>query len=86
MRGVRVNWKHDGKWVRQVRCIVNHRGALVQRLLDHFVLLDVKLHYGLLQVPHATVDELRAPGGGTRGEVVALDQRGFQSCELRNAI
>ena len=32
--------------------------ALMQRLADEFVLLIIELHYCLLEVSHAAVDEL----------------------------
>lgn len=58
---------------------IQHTRPLVQRLLDHPVLLDVQLHDGLLQVADAAVDELRAPAGGAAGEVVGLDEGGLEA-------
>lgn len=51
-----------------------HIGSFVQRLFDHLVLLVVELHDGLLQVPHATVDQLRTPTRRAAREVVGFHE------------
>ena len=58
-----VDREHDGEGEGEVGRDVEQVGPLVERLLHHGVLLVVQPHYRLLQVPHAAVDQLRAPSG-----------------------
>ena len=58
-----VDREHDGEGEGEVGRDVEQVGPLVERLLHHGVLLVVQPHDRLLQVPHAAVDQLRAPSG-----------------------
>ena len=55
----------------------------MQSLPDHVVLLPVQSHDGLLEVPHTTVDQLRAAAAGPASEVVQLHQGGLQAATSR---
>ena len=61
-----VDREHDGEGEREVRRDVEEVGPLVEGLLHHGVLLVVQPHYRLLEVPHAPVDQLRAPEKGAK--------------------
>ncbi len=54
-------------------------GSLPECLLDHTILLNVKILESLLQIPNATVDEFSTSTASTRREIVPLHTRGVEA-------